>query len=101
MNNIEINKNTLGYAWSIDMLNHQFKDGLLTKEDVQALKKEFAKLYNITDEQGYVITDENMRTQVKGIYAAGDVRKKELFQITTAVSDGAIAAISVNRDINS
>jgi thioredoxin reductase (NADPH) len=57
--------------------------------------------YDILDELGYVITDENMRTKVKGIYAAGDVRKKELFQITTAISDGAIAAISVNQDLNS
>jgi thioredoxin reductase (NADPH) len=58
------------------------------------------KNYDITDESGYIITDENMRTKVKGIYAAGDVRRKELFQITTAISDGAIAAISVNKDLN-
>ncbi|AEH51271.1 thioredoxin-disulfide reductase [Pseudothermotoga thermarum] len=45
------------------------------------------------DEQGYIITNEWMETSVKGIYAIGDVRKKNVRQIITAVADGAIAAI--------
>lgn len=44
------------------------------------------------DERGYIKTDENMQTDVKGVYAAGDIRPKDLRQIVTAVSDGAIAA---------
>ncbi|MCX8094611.1 MAG: thioredoxin-disulfide reductase [Caldisericia bacterium] len=44
------------------------------------------------DENGFIITDEEMRTNVKFVYAAGDVRKKSLRQIITACSDGAIAA---------
>jgi thioredoxin reductase (NADPH) len=47
------------------------------------------------DEQGFVVTDENMGTQCPGLFAAGDVRKKLLRQVVTAVSDGAIAAVSV------
>ena len=43
------------------------------------------------DENGYLITDERLQTSVPGVFAAGDVRKKELRQIVTAVSDGAIA----------
>lgn len=43
------------------------------------------------DEQGYLITDENLQTSVPGVFAAGDVRRKALRQIVTAVSDGAIA----------
>lgn len=43
-------------------------------------------------EDGYILTDEMMRTNVKGVYAVGDVRKKFLRQIVTAASDGAIAA---------
>ncbi len=43
------------------------------------------------DEKGYVITDEDMQTSVKGIYAVGDIRKKSVRQIITACSDGAIA----------
>lgn len=45
-------------------------------------------------EDGYIVTDEEMRTNIKGVYAAGDVRKKTLRQIITACADGAIAATS-------
>lgn len=58
----------------------------------------FLKDLKITDESGYILTDENMRTSVSNIYAAGDVIKKEVFQIVTATSDGAIAATSFIRD---
>ncbi|MCM1330540.1 MAG: FAD-dependent oxidoreductase [Ruminococcus sp.] len=44
--------------------------------------------------QGYIITDENLQTNVKGVFAAGDVREKRYRQIVTAVSDGAIAALN-------
>jgi len=44
------------------------------------------------DKAGYIITNERMETSVSGIYAAGDVRKKDLRQVATAVSDGATAA---------
>lgn len=43
------------------------------------------------DDKGYIVTDEKMQTSVKGIFAAGDVREKNLRQIVTASSDGAIA----------
>ena len=45
----------------------------------------------ITDEQGWVLTNDQMETKVPGIFAVGDVRKKDLRQITTAVGDGGIA----------
>ena len=44
------------------------------------------------DEQGYIITNEEMETSIPGLFAAGDVRSKSFRQIVTAVSDGAIAA---------
>lgn len=44
------------------------------------------------DDMGYIITDEEMHTNVSGVFAAGDVRKKLLRQIVTACADGAIAA---------
>ena len=50
------------------------------------------------DENGYVITDECMRTNIGGVYAAGDIRSKQVRQIAPAVSDGMIAAINVERD---
>ncbi len=51
----------------------------------------FVKDLGILDERGYVLTDENMETSVKGIYAVGDVRQKHLRQVITAAGDGAIA----------
>lgn len=53
---------------------------------------EFVKDLNIVDERNYIIANEKMETSVKGIYAAGDVIKKELRQIVTAANDGAVAA---------
>ena len=50
---------------------------------------------NILDinEKGYIITSNDVKTSIKGIYVVGDAREKELRQLTTAVSDGAIAAM--------
>jgi len=53
-----------------------------------------------TDDQGYIITDECMRTSIPGVYAAGDVIQKPYRQITTSVSDGTIAAITAEREID-
>ncbi|CAB1248619.1 Thioredoxin reductase [Clostridiaceae bacterium BL-3] len=44
------------------------------------------------DEKGYIVTDEDMRTNISGVFAAGDIRKKSLRQVITAAADGAIAA---------
>lgn len=49
--------------------------------------------------KGYVIADEEMRTSVKGVFAAGDVRVKSLRQVITACADGAIAAVNAERYI--
>jgi thioredoxin reductase (NADPH) len=53
------------------------------------------------DSAGYVLTDTNMATSAKGIFAAGDVRQKLLRQVATAVGDGAIAAFSAEKYIES
>ena len=53
-----------------------------------------------TDDKGYIKTDEDMHTNVPGVYAAGDVRVKSLRQVVTAVADGAIAAVQVERSIS-
>ncbi|MGF7141943.1 thioredoxin reductase (NADPH) [Anaerotaenia torta] len=52
------------------------------------------------DEAGYIIADESCETNVPGIFAAGDVRTKELRQIITAASDGANAITAVERYLN-
>ncbi len=55
------------------------------------------KNLGVTDENGYIITDQNLETAVSGIFAAGDVRNKTLRQIVTAASDGSIVAIAVQQ----
>ena len=49
--------------------------------------------------QGYIVTNENMETNLEGVYAAGDVRDKKYRQIATAVGDGTVAALEVIRKI--
>ncbi|NLK72427.1 MAG: thioredoxin-disulfide reductase [Clostridiales bacterium] len=53
-----------------------------------------------TDPHGYVITDEKMQTNIKGVFAAGDIRVKPLRQVVTAVSDGAIATVEAEKYID-
>ena len=48
-------------------------------------------------ESGYIRTDEDMRTAIPGVFAAGDVRVKSLRQVVTAAADGAIAAVQAER----
>ncbi|MDD5680313.1 MAG: thioredoxin-disulfide reductase [Candidatus Omnitrophica bacterium] len=50
-----------------------------------------------TDENGYIVTDNEMRTSTEGIFACGDVRKKPLQQIVVATGEGAEAAISAQK----
>lgn len=49
---------------------------------------------------GYIVTDSEMRTSLPGVFAAGDVRKKTLRQVVTAVADGAVAAESAIKFLN-
>ena len=58
----------------------------------------FVKLIDV-DNNGYAIAGEDMKTKVAGLYVAGDVRKKSLRQLATAISDGAIAATEAIHDI--
>ena len=53
------------------------------------------------DEKGYILTDDGMHTSVKGIFAAGDVRKKLLRQVITAAGDGATAAFNAEHYVES
>jgi len=51
------------------------------------------------DQWGYIKTDEDMRTSIRGVYAVGDVISKKYRQITTAVSDGTIAAMAISKEM--
>ena len=52
---------------------------------------DFTKDLQIQDASGWIVTDDHMKTSVAGVFAVGDVRQKDLRQVTTAVGDGAIA----------
>ncbi len=52
------------------------------------------------DKWGYIKTDEDMQTNIPGIYAVGDVISKKYRQITTAVADGTIAAMAIAKDLD-
>ncbi|MCE5314420.1 MAG: thioredoxin-disulfide reductase [Armatimonadota bacterium] len=96
-----------------DMVDHMVLENVLTRETIKVPVDGVFILIGLDpntkmirgqielDEQGYIITDENMRTNIPGVFAAGDVRKKLLRQIVTACADGAIAATAAEKYIES
>ena len=60
-------------------------------------RSEFTSNHLAMDEKGYIIADETCATGIPGVFAAGDVRTKQLRQIVTAVADGANAVTSVQK----
>jgi thioredoxin reductase (NADPH) len=73
----------------------EFKtDGVFIYIGMLPLTKPFLNL-GITNENGYIETNDVMETKVPGIFAAGDVREKTLRQVVTATGDGSIAAQAV------
>ncbi|KUP05653.1 thioredoxin reductase [Bacillus coahuilensis m2-6] len=78
-----------------DGTEKEFKtDGTFIYIGMVPLTKPFENL-GITNDMGYIETNDRMETRVEGIFAAGDVREKTLRQIVTATGDGSIAAQSV------
>lgn len=87
-----------GKVGSVTLVNtvngeeQEFKaDGVFIYIGMLPLTKPFESL-GITNENGYIETNEKMETKVPGIFAAGDIREKTLRQIVTATGDGSIAA---------
>ena len=60
-------------------------------------RSEFARNHVDMDEKGYIVANETGATSVPGVFAAGDVRTKQLRQVVTAVADGANAVTSVEK----
>lgn len=75
-------------------------DGIFVYIGSQPKTSGFAGLLQM-NEYGYILTDEDMKTNIPGVFAAGDVRDKKVRQIATAVGDGAIAGMMAERYINS
>ncbi|MFF3022184.1 thioredoxin-disulfide reductase [Gottfriedia sp. NPDC057948] len=77
----------------------EFKtDGVFIYIGMLPLTKPFLSL-GITNENGYIETNDVMETRVPGIFAAGDVREKTLRQVVTATGDGSVAAQAVQHYI--
>ena len=53
------------------------------------------KIDSLNQENGYIIVNEKMETNIKGIYACGDCIKKDVYQLTTAAAEGTIASFSI------
>ena len=59
----------------------------------------FIKNLNITNNDGYIEVNNNMESNIPGVYAVGDIVEKKLYQIVTASSDGAIAAYDIKNKL--
>lgn len=105
-NNIEIHLNTQ----IKEIINEENKiKGIKTNNDKViycsgifiyiGLKPNTDFIDNINTDNGYIKVNDKMETNIKGIYAVGDVTKKSLYQLVTATSDGAIAANEIKKAI--
>lgn len=90
---IEILNNKTDKRELIDM------DGLFVAIGQEPSNNNFSNLIKM-DDKGYIIADESCHTNIKGIYVAGDTRVKEVRQLTTATSDGTIAALNAIKEMD-
>jgi thioredoxin reductase (NADPH) len=74
-------------------------EGIFVYIGMEPNTSQFKGILNISD-YGYIMTDHNMTTNIPGVFAAGDIRDKEIRQISTAVGDGTIAGIMAERYIS-
>lgn len=82
-----------------DGMEEKAVDGVFIAVGIQPSTEYLAELPVLTPE-GYVLADETGATGVPGLFAAGDIRKKALRQVVTAVADGANAAVSAAAYLN-
>ena len=68
-------------------------DGMFVAIGLIPQNEAFSNVLSL-DERGYADSSEDCKTPAKGIFVAGDCRKKDIRQVTTAVSDGAVAALA-------
>lgn len=91
--NIKVSKVLIKNVKTEEVTSHDF-GGVFIYVGMLPVTAMVSELY-ICDNEGWVVTDDQMKTAVPGIFAIGDVRQKNLRQITTAVGDGAIAGQGV------
>lgn len=78
-------------------VEEQRVDGVFISVGMQPETEQFSPYINL-DSSGYIKAGQDCRTNIPFVYAAGDVREKEVRQLITAASDGAIAATNFSRD---
>ncbi len=106
--NIEVRPNTSVVDFigeeELTAIEYTDKDGNLCRQEIPAVfvaigqvpdNAAFANVADL-DDAGYIATDESCRTKTEGLFVAGDCRTKAVRQVSTAVSDGAIAATNAS-----
>ena len=74
-------------------------DGVFVFIGLKSNVEVFGDILPETDSWGYIITDEEMKTNIPDVFAIGDITSKKYRQITTAVADGTIAAIAISKEL--
>lgn len=97
-NVIKINGNNIVNTIELDNGKVLDVDGVFIAIGLEAKNEIFKSLIEL-DEAGYFISNDGVHTNVPFIYVAGDAREKDLRQLTTAVSDGSIAATVAIKEI--
>ncbi|MBP3635344.1 MAG: FAD-dependent oxidoreductase [Bacilli bacterium] len=80
--------------------NNEYNISCLFIETGYTPNIDFIKSLNIETKNNYIITDDEMRTNINGIYASGDIVYKKVYQIINAASEGALAALSIIKYLN-
>ena len=106
--NVEVRPNTSVIDFigenELEAIEYTDKDGNLCRQEIPAVfiaigqvpdNKAFANVAD-QDEAGYILADENCKTRTPGVFVAGDCRTKAVRQVSTAVSDGAVAATNAS-----
>lgn len=106
--NIEVrpNTNVVDFIGEEELTGIEYtdKDGSLCRQEIPAVfvaigqEPDNAAFANVADldENGYILADESCKTKTAGVFVAGDCRTKAVRQVSTAVSDGAIAATNAS-----
>jgi thioredoxin reductase (NADPH) len=90
--------NQTGETWRYDAAEGNLSFGVFVFVGYVPQSTEYAGQL-VLDKYGYILADENLKTNINGVYAAGDIRPKTLRQLVTAVSDGALAATEIEKYI--
>lgn len=111
--NIEVRPNTsvIDFIGEDELTGIEYtdKDGNLCRQDIPAVFVAIGQVPDNTaftnvadlDKDGYIVADESCKTGTEGVFVAGDCRTKAVRQVSTAVSDGAIAATNASLYIES